>query len=113
MTLGNDVRFNDYEANLGYLISPDILAGIVYVYTHGKGDEVDTNPIYRAIDLYMDYLLSKRIDVYFATQLMKAEVSATQAQMTYVTSPSNGQSQGLARVGFRHRLQRSQEVWLG
>ncbi|MDN7184169.1 porin [Caballeronia sp. SEWSISQ10-4 2] len=102
--LGNDVRFDNYEANLGYLISPDILAGIVYVYTHGKVDATDANPIYRAIGFFADYLLSKRTDVYFAAQLMKASGSATQAQMTYVTSPSNGQSQGLLRVGLRHRF---------
>ncbi|MGV2288143.1 porin [Trinickia sp. YCB016] len=102
--LGSDVRFDNYEANVGYLLRPDILAGIVYVYTHGKVDATGAAPIYRALGLFTDYYLSKRTDVYFAAQLMKAGGSATQAQMTYVTSASNGQSQGLLRVGLRHRF---------
>ncbi|WP_179403937.1 porin [Burkholderia guangdongensis] len=102
--LGNDVRFDNYEANVGYQITPYLLTGVVYVYTHGKVDANGATPIYRATGLFADYLFSKRTDVYFAAQLMKAGGSARQAQITYDTAPSSGQTQGIVRVGLRHRF---------
>ena len=59
-----------------------------------------------ALGLFADYLLSKRTDIYFAAQWMNAGGSATQAQITYVTSPSSGRDQGLLRVGLRHKFLR-------
>jgi predicted porin len=102
--LGSDVRFDNYEANVGYFITPFLFAGAAYIYTHGKIDATSASPIYRAIDLYTNYFLSKRTDVYFAAELLKAGGSATQAQITLIPSPSGGQTQGLLRVGIRHRF---------
>ncbi|MGU7782903.1 porin [Burkholderia sp. PU8-34] len=102
--LGKDVRFDNYEANVSYLINPALLAGMAYVYTHGKVDAGDATPIYRAVDLFVDYLFSKRTDVYFAAEWMRAGGSATQAQITYVTTPSSGRNQSILRVGLRHRF---------
>ncbi|WP_028221400.1 porin [Paraburkholderia oxyphila] len=101
---GGDVRFDNYEANLGYQLKPDLLAGIVYVYTHGKIDSTSESPIYRALGLFTDYYLSKRTDIYAAAEWMKAGGSATQAQITYDTAPSSGRSQGILRVGLRHKF---------
>ncbi|MFM0199274.1 porin [Paraburkholderia fungorum] len=102
--LGTDVRLDNYEANVGYFITPFLFAGVAYIYTHGKVDATSATPIYRAIDLYTNYFLSKRTDVYFAAELFKAAGSATQAQITLIPSASNGQTQGLLRVGIRHRF---------
>jgi predicted porin len=102
--LGSDVRFDNYEGNVGYYITPFWFAGVAYIYTHGKLDATGATPIYRAIDLYTNYFLSKRTDVYFAAELLKAGGSATQAQITLIPSPSSGQTQGLVRIGIRHRF---------
>ncbi|MFM0071708.1 porin [Paraburkholderia sediminicola] len=102
--LGSNVRFDNYEASIGYFITPFLFAGAAYIYTHGKVDATSATPIYRAIDLYTNYFLSKRTDVYFAAELLKAAGSATQAQITLIPSPSSGQTQGLLRVGIRHRF---------
>lgn len=102
--LASNVRFDNYEASLGYFITPFLFAGAAYIYTHGKVDATSASPIYRAIDLYTNYFLSKRTDIYFAAELLKAAGSATQAQITLIPSPSSGQTQGLLRVGIRHRF---------
>ena len=102
--LASNVRFDNYEASVGYFITPFLFAGAAYIYTHGKVDATSSTPIYRAIDLYTNYFLSKRTDVYFAAELLKAAGSATQAQITLIPSPSSGQTQGLLRVGIRHRF---------
>jgi predicted porin len=102
--LGGDVRFDNYEANVGYFITPFLFSGIAYIYTHGKISASGASPIYRAIDLYTNYFFSKRTDLYFAAELLKAGGSATQAQITLIPSPSSGQTQGLLRIGIRHRF---------
>jgi predicted porin len=102
--LGSDVRFDNYEANVGYMVAPDLVTGVVYVYTHGKLSATGAAPIYRATGLFADYFLSARTDIYFAGELMKAGGSAKQAQITYVTTPSSGQTQGMLRVGIRHKF---------
>ncbi|HXO93953.1 MAG TPA: porin [Candidatus Acidoferrum sp.] len=102
--LGADVRFDNYEANAGYFITPFLFAGAAYIYTHGKISATDASPIYRAIDLYTTYFFSKRTDVYFTAELLKAGGAAKQAQITLIPSPSSGQTQGLLRVGIRHRF---------
>jgi predicted porin len=101
---GADVRFDNYEANLGYQVRPDVLAGIVYIYTHGTLSATDQSPIYRSIGLFTDYLLSKRTDIYAVAELQKAGGSATQSQITNISAPSSGRSQGIVHVGLRHRF---------
>ncbi|SMG50104.1 porin [Paraburkholderia susongensis] len=102
--LGGDVRFDNYEANAGYFITPFLFAGVAYIYTHGKVDATSASPNYRAVDLYTNYFLTKRTDVYFAAEWFKAAGSATVAQITLIPSPSSGQTQSLLRIGIRHRF---------
>lgn len=102
--LGSDVRFDDYEANAGYFITPFWFAGVAYIYTHGKIDATGASPNYRAVDLYTNYYLSKRTDVYLAAEWFKAAGSANVAQITLIPSPSGGQTQSLVRIGIRHRF---------
>lgn len=102
--LGSDVRFDDYEANAGYFITPVLFAGVAYIYTHVKLDATGAAPNYRAVDLYTNYYLSKRTDVYFAAEWFKAAGSASVAQITLIPSPSSGQTQSLVRIGIRHRF---------
>jgi predicted porin len=101
---GNDVNFDNYEANVGWLVRPDIQLGVAYVYTHGKIDATGAAPIYRSIDLSADYFLSKRTDVYLAGVVLKAGGSATQAQITTLSAASSTTSQVALRVGIRHKF---------
>jgi predicted porin len=101
---GSDVRFDNYEANLGYQIRPDVFAGIVYIYTHGKLDATDQTPIYRTVGLFSNYQLSKRTDIYAVAVLQKAGGSATQSQITNISAPSSGRTQGIVHIGLRHKF---------
>lgn len=101
---GGQVRFDNYEANLGYQFRPDVLAGIVYIYTHGSVAATGQSPIYRAAGLFGDYFLSKRTDIYTVAELQKAGGSATQVQITNIPGPSSGQTQAIIHIGLRHRF---------
>lgn len=101
---GGQVRFDNYEANLGYQIRPDVLAGVVYIYTHGSLAATGQSPIYRATGLFADYYLSKRTDIYAVAELQKAGGSATQVQITNVAGPSSGRTQSIVHIGLRHKF---------
>ncbi len=65
---GASETFNDVEANVKYNITPSLVGGFSYNYT--KGDSlltlkgVDTGATYNQFNLGLDYLFSKRTDVY-------------------------------------------------
>ncbi|WP_233836693.1 porin [Paraburkholderia sp. ZP32-5] len=101
---GADVNFDNYEANVGWFVRPDVQLGAAFDYTHGKLDASGAAPNYRAIDLNADYLLSKRTDVYMSGVYMKAGGAAKQAAITYLPAPSSTQTQIAVRVAIRHRF---------
>lgn len=101
---GADVRFDNYEANLGYQVRPDVLAGVVYIYTHGTLSATGQAPIYRALGLFTDYLLSRRTDIYAVAEVQKAGGSATQSQITNISAPSSGRTQGIVHIGLRQKF---------
>jgi len=101
---GRNVSFDNYEANAGWLVRPDVQLGAAYVYTHGKVDASGASPIYRAIDLNADYLLSKRTDIYLSGIYLKAGGSATQAAIEYVPAASSTPTQIAVRIGLRHKF---------
>ncbi|MEW9585382.1 porin [Paraburkholderia sp. DGU8] len=101
---GADVRFDNYEANLGYQFRPDVLVGVAFIYTHGKLDATDQSPIYRALGLFSDYILSKRTDIYAVAEVQKAGGSATQVQITNISAPSSGKTQAIVHIGLRHKF---------
>ena len=65
---GASESFNDVEANIKYRITPAVIAGFSYNYTKGNSltnlKGVDTGATYNQFNLGLDYLLSKRTDVY-------------------------------------------------
>jgi len=101
---GADVSFDNYEANVGWFMRPDIQLGSVFDYTRGKLYASGAAPNYRAVDLNADYLLSKRTDVYVSGVYMKAGGSAKQAAITYVPAASSKPTQIVVRVAVRHRF---------
>jgi predicted porin len=65
---GDSATFNDVEVNAKYFVTPAVLLGASWNYTKGqqiattKG--VETGATYNQFNLGVDYLLSKRTDVY-------------------------------------------------
>ncbi len=60
------LRFNNYELNARYNLTPALALGGAYTYTsanlHGFGQSEKVN--YHQVGLQADYLLSKRTDIY-------------------------------------------------
>ncbi|CAM2141312.1 general bacterial porin, GBP family [Pararobbsia alpina] len=65
---GDSATFNDIEANVKYTLTPSVVLGFSYNYTKGQSittaKGVETGATYNQFNLGVDYLLSKRTDVY-------------------------------------------------
>ncbi|WP_243469118.1 porin [Paraburkholderia sp. PGU19] len=103
-----NATFNVAEANLKYQITPSLLAGVAYSYTHNSGSDGKASASYHQGALGLDYFLSKRTDVY--TIVVYQHASGTDsfnqpavAQITGQTASATD-SQTAVRVGIRHRF---------
>lgn len=100
-----DETFNIGELNFKYMVTPTLLLGASYAYTHSSGVN---NARYQQVDLGFDYLISKRTDFYGGTIYQHAAgtnslgVSAV-AEIGPAT-PSSNNHQILAIVGMGHRF---------
>ncbi|RKP59037.1 porin [Pararobbsia silviterrae] len=65
---GDTATFNDVEANIKYALTPSVLLGFSYNYTKGQSitmlNGTQTGATYNQFNLGVDYLFSKRTDVY-------------------------------------------------
>ncbi|WP_321932108.1 porin [Paraburkholderia guartelaensis] len=101
---GQDVRFQNYEVNASYRFTPAALLGVAFVYTDGRVDVSDSRPRYEQADLFFDYSLSKRTDVYLMGTGQHAIGSAKFAQVSQFLSASTTSEQAAIAVGMRHRF---------
>jgi predicted porin len=103
-----NVAFHNAEIGVRYLFRRDLNFGLSYNFTHGTG--VDNGPTanYNQVNLGIDYLLSKRSDVYLLAGYQRAKghdsTSRTaSAVASFVNSaPSATDDQTVVRVGLRH-----------
>jgi predicted porin len=105
---GGNATFNVAEANLKYQITPALLAGVAYSYTHNSGAEGKASATYHQGSLGLDYFLSKRTDVYtiFVYQHASGTDSFGQSAVAQITgqTPSATNNQAAVRIGLRHRF---------
>ena len=99
-----DVTFRNYELNASYRFTPAVLLGAAFVYTDGKVDAGDTHPRYEQADLFLDYSLSKRTDVYLMGTGQRANGSAKFAQVSQFLSASSTNEQATIALGMRHKF---------
>ncbi|WP_343670558.1 porin [Paraburkholderia heleia] len=102
---GNSVRFQNFEGNIRYALTPALSLAGAYTYTRtnfGGG----VNPNYNTVSLQSDYALSKRTDVYLQGNWQ--HVSSNSANigpyLNGLTSASATQDQVAVTVGMRHRF---------
>jgi predicted porin len=100
--------FNNIEVNLQYQITPSLLAGTAYDYTRNGGAGGKEGANYHLFSAGLDWLLSKRTDLYTIAVYEKASgVDSTGgsavAQITGLT-PSSTDKQVALRVGMRHKF---------
>jgi len=101
---GEDSRFNNYEANVRYMLTPAWSVSGAYTYTDGKLD--GRNPKWNQVSLQTSYLLSKRTDVYVQTEFQQVSEDGLKigADIFGMSTASSNNRQLGVTVGMRHRF---------
>ena len=100
----NSARFQNFEGNLRYALTPTVTLAGAYTYTRSNfGGGV--NPNYNQVSLYADYALSKRTDLFLLGiyQHVSSNGEVT-AFINALAGASSTQSQVAATAGIRHRF---------
>jgi predicted porin len=107
----SSLRFNNFEVNAKYQVTPAFYAGAEYTYTRASFNATSgtLHPNYQSIGLMADYNLSKRTDVYAqgAYQHVGGDKTGTVLDQAYVpgaAATSSTQSQFVLRVAMRHKF---------
>ncbi|WP_345816325.1 porin [Paraburkholderia sp. PREW-6R] len=109
----SSVRFNNYEVNARYNVTPALGLGVAYTYTQslraapGTTDSDTGAAHWNQLGLQADYSLSRRTDVYAeaVTQLGANNSRGVNMAQVYGTSePSTSRSQFVFTTGIRHRF---------
>jgi general bacterial porin, GBP family len=106
---GNSLRFDNYELNTRYALTPALSLAGAYTFTNGSfsTNTGDTKPKYHQFSLLADYGLSKRTDVYLEGVYQHASGGdgglLGDAAINGV-SPSTTDQQVAVTVGMRHRF---------
>ncbi|MEA3117396.1 MAG: ral bacterial porin, family [Paraburkholderia sp.] len=102
--VGSSLRFNNYEVNARYMLTPALNLAAMYTYTDGKLN--GANPTWHTIGLLADYYLSKRTDVYLQGEyqhVKKDGVSGLGAEIN-TFKPSSSPNQAVVTAGMRVRF---------
>jgi Outer membrane protein (porin) len=99
---GGSAKFHNAELNLKYQLTPALLLGTAYDYTHGYGVN---GAIYHQVNVGADYFLSKRTDLYLVGLYQHASGTdstgkAARANLNAL-SPSSTANQLAAIAGIR------------
>jgi predicted porin len=103
-------KFHVAGAYAGYQVTPAMLVGLGYIYTHGAGD---TSASYHQVSLGGDYSLSKRTDLYLigayqhATGTQRVDAATTQEAGASVGSygfNAAANHQEIISLGIRHKF---------
>lgn len=103
----NSLRFDNYEVNGKYALSPALALKAAYTFTNGKLGTAtgDSSPKYHTVALMADYGLSKRTDVYVQGVYQKAsggEGTVLSNADINGMDPSGSDKQVAVTVGMRH-----------
>ncbi|VVE16707.1 porin [Pandoraea soli] len=94
------LHLDNFDINVTYDITPFLVLGAGYVYTKGQyGGGIDAAPHWNMGQISINYLLSKRTNVYVFTTYQRA----TEAKaVTYLLAPSSDGNQTVVVTGIRH-----------
>lgn len=105
---GQNATFNNGEINFKYQLTPALLVGAAYDYTHGSSLNGNDSAKYHQGSAGVDYFLSKRTDVYLigVYQHASGTDSTGKAAVAAINNltPSSNNNQFTARVGIRHKF---------
>jgi general bacterial porin, GBP family len=99
--------FDNFEANVNYLLTPSVNLAGAYTYTDGalSTGSGEHHPKWHEVSVQMDYLLSKRTDVYVQAsyQHIAGDGSGLTADISG-QSPSSTSEQVVVAAGLRRRF---------
>jgi predicted porin len=110
---GQSATFNNGEINFKYQLTPALLVGAAYDYTHGPSINGASTATYNQGAAGVDYFLSKRTDVYVIGVYQHASgqvLNAAGNGVVQATAAINGltgsttSNQVAARIGIRHKF---------
>ncbi|MFM0619749.1 porin [Paraburkholderia nemoris] len=105
-----DLRFNNYEANVRYLITPAWLIAASYTFTDGRYSNASVNakPRWNQVNVMTAYSLSKSTDVYLMAEYQRVSgASGTIFGGAFIGGsggPSSTNRQFLTSAGLRVRF---------
>ncbi|MBB5409020.1 MULTISPECIES: porin [unclassified Paraburkholderia] len=104
------LRLDNYEVNATYTFTPSVLLSGGYYFTSGNQASAtgDLHPKWHEFNVMLDYILSKRTDVFAMAIYQKAAGDATFASI-YAIGPTATEAPGSARqtvvrLGIRHKF---------
>jgi GBP family porin len=103
---GSALRFNNYEVNARYAVTPALALAGSYTFTDQKGvapGETNNRAKYHQFGLQADYFLSKRTDLY-AEGVVQLAKNGGVAQVYGTGNPSTVSNQVVVSTGIRHRF---------
>jgi predicted porin len=105
----NSLKFDNFEVNGRYQITPSLVASAMYTFTKGSFDASTgtSEPKWHQAGLMIDYFLSRRTDVYAQAAYQHVTGSSTgtaldQALIPGAAGVSSTTSQVVARIGIKH-----------
>jgi predicted porin len=110
---GDTATFNNGEINFKYQLTPALLVGAAFDYTHGSNVQLANgsggeNAKYYQGALGVDYFVSKRTDVYLIGVMQQASgtdsTGGTAVAAINGLSASKSNRQSTVRVGIRHKF---------
>ncbi|WP_153140937.1 porin [Paraburkholderia agricolaris] len=107
----NSLKYQNFEVNGKYQISPMLFVGAQYVYTMESYDASNggVKPKIHSFGLMADYNLSKRTDVYIQGEYQQVSGDSTYTILDYAftpgtQSPSSTSKQVVVRAAIRHKF---------
>jgi GBP family porin len=102
------VRFNNYEVNARYNVTPALSLGAAYTYTQALARDVGTDSgsnHWNQFGLQTGYALSRRTDLYAEGVVhVGANGNADGTQVFGTDAPASGRNQVVVSTGIRHRF---------
>ena len=94
------LHLDNFDVSVTYDITPFVVLGAAYVYTKGQyGGGIDAAPHWNMGQISINYLLSKRTNVYVFTTYQRATDAKA---VTYLLAPSSDAIQTVVVAGIRH-----------
>jgi GBP family porin len=100
---GTSLTLTNYDTSLTYSATAALTLGAGYIYTHGKYGGLNANPHWHTAQVSVDYLLSKRTDIYIFDDFQQVSGPYAVADI-YLNAPSKSRNQNLLLAGIRHKF---------